>query len=79
LRYGDLDNDGGFAAFGKVSFALKKYDDAIFAYKKALELNPHHEEAMTELASVFTQFLNATQRLLQFMKFLPLASQMMQE
>ena len=35
----DFDNEIGFNAFGMVSVSLGKYDDAVFAYKKSLEIN----------------------------------------
>lgn len=49
----DLDTDIGFATFGKMSLALKKYDDAIIGYKKALEINPQYPDAMFNLANAF--------------------------
>ena len=49
----DLDTDIGFATYAKVSLALKKIDDAIFAYKKTLELNPKYPEAKFNLANAY--------------------------
>jgi len=50
----DFDNvPHGFAIYGKVSMELKKYDDAIFAYRKALSFNPNYPDAMFNLANAF--------------------------
>jgi len=49
----DLDTDIGFATFAKVSLGLKKYDEAIFAYKKVLEINPNYPDAQFNLANVY--------------------------
>jgi len=50
---GDFDAEAGFYAFGVVSFALKKYNDAIFAYKKVLEHNSRHYESLFNLANSY--------------------------
>ncbi len=50
---GDLDNETGFIAYAKASIALKKYDDAIFAYKKILSLNPHAHDGEFNLANAY--------------------------
>lgn len=42
----DLDNVLGFSTYAKVSLSLKKYDDALFAYKKVLELEPSNQDAL---------------------------------
>jgi tetratricopeptide (TPR) repeat protein len=49
----DLDTDIGFATYAKVSLALKKTEDAIFGYKKTLELNPQYPEAKFNLANAY--------------------------
>jgi len=50
----DFDNvPHGFAIYGKVSLELKKYDDAIFAYRKALSFDPNYPDAMFNLANAF--------------------------
>lgn len=49
----DLDNEFGFNAYARVSFALKKYDDAIFAYKKLLEFNQNNRDAWFNLANSY--------------------------
>lgn len=67
----DLDTDAGFATFAKISFDLKKHDDAIWGYTKALELNPNMPEAEFNLANAYfmkddyTQAEQHYQRLLQ--------------
>lgn len=48
---GDMDNDIGFATYGKISLGLQKYDDAILGFSKALELNPRYPEARFNLAN----------------------------
>ncbi len=58
----DLDNEGGFIGYAQSSLYLKKYDDAIFACQKILEINPHNEEARFNLANCYfmtKQFDNA--------------------
>jgi len=50
---GDFDNEIGFSTYGKVSMAIKKFDDAIFAYKKTLELNPAFPDAAFNLANAY--------------------------
>ncbi|HSW73805.1 MAG TPA: tetratricopeptide repeat protein [Candidatus Limnocylindria bacterium] len=49
----DLDNELGFAAFAKASFSLKKWDDAIFGFSKALEYKPDDTESLFNLASTY--------------------------
>ena len=43
----------GFATYGKVSMMLKKYEDAIFAYQKALSFDPNYPEAAFNLANAY--------------------------
>lgn len=40
----DFDNQQGFIFYGNLSMALKKYDDAIYAYSKAIVINPRLRE-----------------------------------
>ena len=49
----DFDVDTGFATYAKMSLNLKKYDDAIFGYKKTLELNPNYPDAAFNLANSY--------------------------
>jgi tetratricopeptide (TPR) repeat protein len=49
----DLDNEMGFSAFGKCSLQLSKYDDAIFAFNKILEMNPNDPEAPFNLGNTY--------------------------
>jgi tetratricopeptide (TPR) repeat protein len=49
----DLDTDVGFATWAQLSMQLKKYDDAIFAYKKVLEINPSYPEGAFNLANAY--------------------------
>ena len=50
----DFDNvPYGFATYGRVSILLKKYDDAIFAYQKALSFAPNYPEAAFNLANSY--------------------------
>ncbi len=49
----DLDNEAGFSHFAKVSFVLKKYDDALAAYQQALALNPHNNEYLFNIANCY--------------------------
>jgi len=43
----------GFATYGKVSIMLKKYDEAIFAYQKALSFDPNYPDAAFNLANCY--------------------------
>ncbi|MCX5922747.1 MAG: tetratricopeptide repeat protein [Candidatus Dependentiae bacterium] len=49
----DLDTDMGFATYAKASLGLQKFDDAIFGFKKTLELNPNYPEAKFNLANAY--------------------------
>lgn len=49
----DLDTDSGFATFAKVSMDLKKYEDAIWGYTKALELNRNIPDAEFNIANAY--------------------------
>jgi len=49
----DMDNETGFACYAQLSFALKKYDDSIFACERLLDLNPRHEQALFSLANSY--------------------------
>ena len=49
----DLDNELGFNSFGKCSMSLEKYDDALFAFNKMLELNPNNLEAIFNMGNAY--------------------------
>jgi len=49
----DLDTDVGFATYGRVSLGLKKYEDAIIAFTKILEINPSFPEIKFNLANAY--------------------------
>jgi tetratricopeptide (TPR) repeat protein len=49
----DFDNEKGFGAYGWISFALNKYDEALAAYQKALELNPKSADYASKLGNIF--------------------------
>lgn len=49
----DLDDDMGFSAFAKLSLLLKKYDDAIFGYKKTLEIVPNDQDSLFNLGNAY--------------------------
>lgn len=49
----DLDNDLGFNAYGQASVMVKKYDEAIVAYRKALEINPRNGESIFGLGNAY--------------------------
>ena len=51
----DFDNETGFNAYGNISAELKKYDEAIFAYQKSLELNPTSQAALAQLTSIYKE------------------------
>ena len=59
----DFDNvPHGFSIYAQVSINLKKYDDAIFGYKKVLSFNPQNIEAIFNLATAYfmaTKYDNA--------------------
>src|SRR5262249_47773983 len=50
---GDLDNDVGFSTFGKICIELKRFDDAIEAFKKVIDINPQFPEAKLHLANAY--------------------------
>lgn len=47
----DFDTEFGFAAYAQSSMQLKKYDDALFAYKKLIELSPANTSSVLEYAN----------------------------
>lgn len=47
----DMDTETGFTFYAQTSFSLKKYEDAIFAYTKVLEINPRNENALFNRAN----------------------------
>lgn len=49
----DLDTDVGFATWGQLAMQVKKYDDAIFAYTKLMEINPAYPETTFNLANAY--------------------------
>jgi tetratricopeptide (TPR) repeat protein len=49
----DLDNDLGFNAYGQASILVKKYDEAIFAYRKAIEVNSGSVESYFGLGNAY--------------------------
>ena len=70
----DLDNDLGFNAYGQASIMVKKYDEAIIAYRKALEINPRNGESMFGLGNAYflsNQFTQAVQVYEQLLKANP--------
>jgi len=60
---GDMDNEAGFNIYAQTSFALKKFDDAICAYKKVVELNPNNFPALFRLGNAYYHTDNFTQAL----------------
>lgn len=64
----DLDNETGFNAYGRVSLALKKYDDAIFAYQKLLEIAPRDTDGYLNLATAYFMKQNYEQALHYYQK-----------
>lgn len=58
----DLDNASGYSVYGQMSMNLHKYQDAIFAYSKLLELQPTSIDTALLLANAYFydhQFDNA--------------------
>lgn len=49
----DFDVDHGFATYAQASFNLKKYDEAIAAYEKTLQLNPQYPGATFNLGNAY--------------------------
>jgi len=49
----DLDNEFGFTVYAKASMQVQKYDDAIFAYKTLIQLNPTNPEHHFNLANAY--------------------------
>lgn len=49
----DLDNASGFTVYANIAMNLQKYDDAIFAYSKLLELQPNSLDCALNLANAY--------------------------
>lgn len=49
----DLDNNFGFSVYGKFALDNKYYEDAIFAFKKLVELEPNNVEACFNLGNAY--------------------------
>jgi tetratricopeptide (TPR) repeat protein len=49
----DADDQTGFGAYASISIDLKKYDDAIYAFKKLIELNPCKQNMLWLAAAYF--------------------------
>jgi len=49
----DFDNEMGFSAYGMVSSMLKKFDDAIFAYQKVVQLTGGSYQSLFFLANAY--------------------------
>jgi len=49
----DFDIEFGFSIYGQTSMELKKYDDAIFAYKKMLQFQPDNLSTVFKLANAY--------------------------
>lgn len=47
----DLDNDFGFAAYGRACLMMQCYDEAIIAFKKVIALNPQYPDITFNLAN----------------------------
>ena len=59
----DLDNEAGFFGYAKCCLYLQKYEEGIYACKKALECNPENQEMEFNLANAYylmNDFDNAT-------------------
>ncbi len=65
---GDLDNEAGFNIYAQTSFALKKFDDAIYAYKKILEFNPNNFPAIFRLGNAYYHTNKFTDALVWYQK-----------
>lgn len=59
----DFDNEAGFSIYAQTSFDLKKFDDAIFAYKKVVEFNSHNYTALFRLGNAYYYTKKFTQAL----------------
>jgi tetratricopeptide (TPR) repeat protein len=71
----DLDNEIGFSMYAKASVLLKKFDDAIFAYKKLLEYVPNDTDAQFNLANAYSLTNQHTQALPLYEKLYQLTPQ----
>ncbi len=49
----DLDNEFGYKTYATAAFRQKKFPDAIWAFSKAIECNPHDTETMFSLANAY--------------------------
>jgi len=64
----DLDTDIGYATFGRISLGLQKFDEAIWALTKTVELNPSYPEAQFNLANAYFLSGNYERSVLEFEK-----------
>lgn len=70
----DLDNEIGFAAYGKLALMNEKFDEALFAYRKLLELDPRNQEGMIGIAAAYLslkQYPEAIQAYIQLVSLYP--------
>ena len=65
---GDLDNALGFSTFAKISLSMQKYQDAIFAYKRTLELEPGDHESLFNLGNSYFFVADYEQAIASFKK-----------
>jgi tetratricopeptide (TPR) repeat protein len=49
----DLDNEMGFSGYAEASMKLGKYEEAIFASKKVLQINPQSPHGLFNLANAY--------------------------
>jgi tetratricopeptide (TPR) repeat protein len=64
----DLDNEAGFNMYAQASFELKKFDDAIGAYKKVIEINPNNFPAIFRIGNAYYHADNFAQALVWYHK-----------
>ena len=64
----DLDNEAGFNMYAQASFELKKFDDAIGAYKKVIEINPNNFPAIFRIGNAYYHTDNFAQALVWYHK-----------
>ncbi|MCL4360817.1 tetratricopeptide repeat protein [Candidatus Dependentiae bacterium] len=49
----DFDNEQGFLAYGIICKELKKFDDAIIAFRKLLEIKPSDNQSLLQLIDIY--------------------------
>lgn len=64
----DFDTDFGFFSLGSMSFALRKYEDAIWAFNKTVSLNPRYPNVEFNLGNCYFYLQRLDEALMHYKK-----------